>query len=127
MCILIVEDELLIRLLLVEELEAGGFEVRVAEDGDRAAALIEDSGTDFTMLVTDVHMPGRLNGLGVAQLMHAQRPEVPVVYTTGRPDALHGAARLGANEALVEKPFSPSELLVVIRRLLSGRFGGREH
>jgi DNA-binding response OmpR family regulator len=127
MCILIVEDELLIRLLLVEELEAGGFEVRVAEDGDRAAALIEDSGTDFTMLVTDVHMPGRLNGLGVAQLMHAQRPDVPVVYTTGRPDALHGAVRLGANEALVEKPFSPSELLVVIRRLLSGRFGGREH
>ncbi len=127
MCILLVEDELLIRLLLVEELEAEGFEVRVAEDGDRAAALIEDAGTDFTLLVTDIHMPGRLNGLGVAQLMHAQHPEVPVVYTTGRPDALRGAAPLGENEALVEKPFTPSELLVVVHRLLSARYDCQGH
>ena len=124
MCILLVEDELLIRLMLAEELEAEGFEVRVAEDGDRAAELIVDPTTAFSLLVTDIHMPGRLDGLGVARLMRERHPMVPVIYTTGRPDAV-GEARLGADAVLVEKPFTPSELLAQVHKLLPDRSRGR--
>jgi DNA-binding response OmpR family regulator len=123
-CILLVEDELLIRLMLAEELEAEGFEVRLAEDGDQAEELIADRATAFTLLVTDIHMPGRLNGLEVARLMHARHPTVPVIYTTGRPDVI-GVAALGADEALVEKPFTPSELLAVVYRMLPAHPRGR--
>lgn len=124
MCILLVEDEFLIRLMLAEELEAEGFEVRVAEDGDRAEELIEDRAAAFTLLVTDIHMPGRLNGLEVARLMRVRHPTVPVIYTTGRPDAVSGT-RLGADEVLVEKPFTPSELLAAVHKLLPANQRGR--
>jgi DNA-binding response OmpR family regulator len=123
-CILLVEDELLIRLMLAEELEAEGFEVCVAEDGDRAEELIEDPAVAFTLLVTDIHMPGRLNGLGVARLMRERHPTVPVIYTTGRPDAV-GVVHLGADAVLVEKPFTPSELLATVHKLLPAHPRGR--
>jgi DNA-binding response OmpR family regulator len=123
-CILLVEDELLIRLMLAEELEAEGFEVRVAENGDRAEELIEDRATVFTLLITDVHMPGLLDGLDVARLMRERNPTVPVIYTTGRPDVV-GRARLSADGMLVEKPFTPSELLAVVHQLLPDHQRGR--
>ena len=37
----------------------------------------------FTLLVTDIHMPGRLDGIGVAHFMRQRRPDIPVIYTTG--------------------------------------------
>jgi DNA-binding response OmpR family regulator len=123
-CILLVEDELLIRLMLAEELEAEGFEVQVAENGDRAEELIEDRATVFTLLITDVHMPGLLDGLDVARLMRERNPTVPVIYTTGRPDVV-GRARLSADGMLVEKPFTPSELLAVVHQLLPDHQRGR--
>ncbi len=124
MCILLVEDELLIRLMLAEELAAEGFEVRVAEDGDRAGELIEEAEITFTLLVTDIHMPGRLNGLDVGRLMRERHPRVPVIYTTGRPDAV-GIVHLSADEALIEKPFTPSELLGAVYKLLPAHPRGR--
>jgi DNA-binding response OmpR family regulator len=123
-CILLVEDELLIRLLLAEELEAEGFEVRVAEDGDRAEELIEDPAASFSLLVTDIHLPGRLDGLDVARLMRERHPTVPIIYTTGRPDVV-GRDRLGADGVLVEKPFTPSELLSAVYKLLPDHQRGR--
>jgi DNA-binding response OmpR family regulator len=118
-CILIVEDEPLIRFLVAEGLSEAGFAVCEAEDGDRAAVLIKDCPTPFTLLVTDIHMPGTLNGLAVARLMRARHPLIPVIYTTGRPDALAPASRLRDNEILLAKPFTPSALLTLARRLLA--------
>ena len=63
--ILVVEDEDLIRELLVEFLADAGFEVDQASNGDDAARLIEADGCQ--LLVTDVHMPGKLNGLELAE------------------------------------------------------------
>lgn len=126
MCILLVEDEYLIRSIVAEELTESGFEVCMAEDGDQAAALIAEPPTAFSLLVTDIHMPGRLNGIAVARLMREQHPEVPVIYMTGRPGVLNALGSLGDKEALVAKPFTPSDLLAVVRRLLgAGGEGGR--
>jgi len=117
-CILVVEDEFLIRLIVSEELADAGFQVREAENGDVAAGLIEAGAADFSLLITDIHMPGRLSGVDVGRLMRIHRPTVPIIYTTGRPDALNVVGRLGVNEAFVQKPFAPSDLLAIARRLL---------
>lgn len=63
MCILLVEDEWLIRVVLAENLTEGGFAVREAEDGDQASALITQDPAAYTLLVTDVHMPGAWTAL----------------------------------------------------------------
>jgi DNA-binding response OmpR family regulator len=118
MCILLVEDEALIRDLLVDELSFQGFEVCDVGRGDQAVPLIEQSLTPFSLLITDIHMPGRLNGIDVARLLHRRQPSVPVIYMTGRPDALNALSSLGPQEVLLPKPFTLSELLATVRRLL---------
>lgn len=118
MCILLVEDEWLIRSMFAEELTSIGFAVREAENGDQAFALIMADPTMYTLLVTDIHMPGSLDGIGVARLLRTRRPGVPVIYTTGRPDVLNAFQPLGAEEILLCKPFAISALLTAVRRLL---------
>ena len=118
MCILLVEDEWLIRTMVAEELMEGGFRVREAADGDRAAVLIVQDPAAYTLLVTDIHMPGSLDGIGVARLVRAVRPDLPVIYTTGRPDALNHLQPLGPGEVLLRKPFALADLVATARRLL---------
>jgi len=120
MCILLVEDEPLIRTILAEELSFQSFEVCEAETGDQAAALIENPPTAFSLLITDIHMPGQLNGIDVARSMRQRYPSVPIIYTSGRPDVLNALLPLGPKEVVVPKPFTPSELLSVVHRLLKG-------
>jgi DNA-binding response OmpR family regulator len=120
MCILLVEDEPLIRAIVADELSFQGFEVCEAETGDQAAALIEHPPTTFSLLITDIHMPGQLNGIGVARLMRRRCPSVPIIYTSGRPDVLNALMPLGPKEVVVPKPFTPSELLGVVHQLLKG-------
>jgi len=118
LCVLIVEDEPLIRLILAEELADAGLDVCQAGNGDEAAALISSSTITFTLLITDIHMPGRHNGFAVARLMRGHDPLIPVIYTSGRPDIFNDIAPLGENEAVLAKPFLPSELVRVARHLL---------
>ena len=124
MRILLVEDEPLIRMIVTEELVEAGFTVCEAESGDCAVALIESPSAAFCLLVTDIHMPGRLNGIAVAHSMRASHPNVPIIYTTGRPDVLHALGRPGEREILLAKPYTPAALLAVARRLLERRPDG---
>ena len=119
MCVLVVEDEPLIRLIVAEELADAGLAVCEAEDGTRAVAFIRDPPAALSLLITDVHLAGALNGIEVARLMRARHPSVPIIYITGRPDALSALGRLGEREALVPKPFSLAELLRVAKRLIA--------
>lgn len=118
MCILLVEDEALIRLIFSEELVEAGFKVCEASSGDHAAKLIEERPEDFTILVTDVHMPGRRNGPDVAHLIRSRHPGIPVIYMTGRPDILSGLGVLTATDIVLAKPFMPSALIAAVRTLL---------
>ena len=120
MSILLVEDEWLIRDVFAEGLLEAGFEVREAENGDRAAALIEAQAERFSLLVTDINMPGRLNGIEVARLLREHHPDIPVIYMTGRPDMLNSVSPLGVRDVLLRKPFALSELLAAARQLLDG-------
>jgi CheY-like chemotaxis protein len=79
---LVVEDEWLLRLELIEELAGAGWRLAEAATGEEALALIED-GIDF--LVTDIRLPGTLNGWDVAEAARRRDPEVPVIYVSANP------------------------------------------
>ena len=119
MCILVVEDDFLIRLVLVEELVEAGYEVEEAETGDQAIGLLEGILERVLVLVTDIHMPGEASGIEVAARARHHLPEVPVIFTTGRPDALTSVHHLDNRQVLVRKPYIPSEIVAHIHELLA--------
>jgi DNA-binding response OmpR family regulator len=119
MCILFVEDEDLIRRIIADELDFHGFDVCEAHTGDHAASLIETSPKVFNLLITDIHMPGQRNGIEVARLMRLYHPNVPIIYTTGRPDMFALVGPLGAREVLLAKPYSSVHLVQTVRALLA--------
>ncbi len=111
MCILLVEDEPLIREIMLESLRTAGFAVVGAADGDEAIRLIEDGTYRFMLLVSDLHMPGRRDGLAVAAAMRARWPEVPVVIASGRPDVFDAAGPATIGYHLLRKPYRPRDLV----------------
>lgn len=125
MCILLVEDEDLIRAVAAATLLDGGFVVREAENGDQASVLIAQDPAVFTLLITDIQMPGSLDGTGVARLLRAQRPTLPVIFMTGRPDLLKSLQPFGPLEVMLRKPFALPNLLATVRWLLDP--GGKNH
>ncbi|GAB0117110.1 response regulator [Acidisoma sp. 7E03] len=117
MCILLVEDEWLIRTIMAEELIEAGFNVTSVETGDEALALLTDDPA-FTVLVTDIHMPGKTDGIALARTVRDRYPDVPIIYTTGRPDALDRAGLPGGRVLTLVKPYKPSRLIEAIRDMI---------
>jgi two-component system cell cycle response regulator len=109
--VLVAEDSLVIRAVLVEQLQSRGYRVIEAGDGEQALAACRREQPDVVLL--DVEMP-HLDGHGVlAQIKADPRlADIPVVFVTSRvttEDVVDGL-RLGAHDYL-RKPFEPSELL----------------
>ncbi len=118
MRVLVVEDEELVRTILREVLDDEGFHVVEARTGDEAVSLIDGPGR-LHAVVTDIHMPGARDGLAVGRHARRRYPGIPVVYCTGRPDLLPDAPSdadvFGQPEALVRKPYVPSEIVAFLR------------
>jgi DNA-binding response OmpR family regulator len=117
MCVLLVEDEAAIREMVAEELRDAGFEVVTAADGGQAIDIIAAPPTAFTLLVTDMHMPGPADGVDVVRRLRQDFSTVPVIFTTGRPDALARLKRLKAGEFVLPKPYTIGRLVALARQL----------
>jgi CheY-like chemotaxis protein len=115
--ILVVEDEFLIRLTLSEVLADEGYEVLEAETGDAAIALLEGA-PDIAVLLTDIQLPGSLDGRALVQRVRQRLPDLPVIYMTGRPDSMTGQTT-GAREMYVAKPYLPSDICAAVRRMIA--------
>ncbi len=116
--ILIVEDEFLIRLTLSEVLVDEGYDVLEADTGDAALALLQHE-PGVSVLLTDIQLPGSLDGRALVQRVREVLPTLPVIYMTGRPDSMTGQAT-GAREMYVAKPYLPSDICAAVRRMLEG-------
>jgi DNA-binding response OmpR family regulator len=114
--ILVVEDEFLIRLTLVEALSDAGFAVTEASTGDKALALAK-SVDGLALLVTDIQLPGTLDGLALAERLRQMHSALPVIFVTGRPDAARRPS-LDRRELYIAKPYLPSEVCAAARRLI---------
>lgn len=116
MRILVVEDEYLIRLTLAEALADEGFDVIEAADGNEAMAAVRGE-PDLRLLLTDVQLPGPMNGQQLALAARGVNPHLPVIFMTGRPEPLD--IRLQAERNLViSKPYLPSEICAAARQML---------
>lgn len=115
---LVVEDEALIRTMLVWELEDAGFVVLEAKNADVAMATVT-SRSDIAVVVTDVRMPGSVDGLGLAAWMRENAPLVPIAITTalvGLPDT---AAINPAIARIFAKPYRSHEVAAWVRDISS--------
>ena len=117
-CILLVEDEADIRTMLTEVLSDAGHEVAEAETGDSALLLL-DGDAGFDLLVTDINMPGRLDGIGLAAHFRKRHPAHPILYITGRPDALRNVTMRPGREAALFKPYGLLSLVATVRTMLA--------
>ena len=114
--ILIVEDELSMRLGLAYTLEAAGYAVTAAERGDDGIALIGKQ--RFDVVVTDMRLPGA-DGLAVLKAVRKAQPDAGVIVITGYADVQTAveAMKLGAFD-YIAKPFEPAHLLSLVERFL---------
>lgn len=114
--ILVVEDEPLIRLSVATELRDGGYKVVEAGTADEALiALAADEAID--LVFCDVLMPGNKGGLTLASWMREQRPETPVILTSGSDTVVRYFSE--ATIPFVPKPYRLGELLATIGRILA--------
>ena len=111
--ILIVEDEALIRYDLVDFFEDAGFQVFEADNAEVAIALM-DANRSIRIVLTDVQMPGTMDGMKLAHHIRDRYPPTLLLIASGeiRPTA----AELPTGAVFIQKPFDPRSVLSVIQQ-----------
>jgi DNA-binding NtrC family response regulator len=112
--ILIVEDDILIRMAAADHLRDAGYRILEAGNGDEARTLLR-ANEPIEVVFSDVNMPG-LDGLSLALWIDREFPDVKVVLTSGEPA---NAAAARAVAIFLPKPYSFAELSRIMKELLS--------
>jgi CheY-like chemotaxis protein len=120
--ILLVEDEIWVRLDVAGCLEDAGYLVVEAGTGEAAIALC-NSRTSIDMVITDINLGGSANGWDVAEYFRTVRPDVPVVYTS---EKSADAGRSVAGSVFVSKPYRHSDILDACQCLARSSLPGRQ-
>ena len=113
--ILIVEDEFLIRMTLAEALGDEGFDVVEAETGDEALPMLK-ADPAIRLLLTDIQLPGVLNGRALAKQAREHAPTLPIIFMTGQPDP---GDMPGDRDVFISKPYTLFDICEAARRLTS--------
>lgn len=112
--VLVVEDEPLLRLDAMDMIDEAGFEAVEAIDADHAMAILERD-PDIRVLFTDVDMPGSMDGLCLAHLVHRRWPHVVILVTSGH---LKGDGRtLPESGQFFAKPYRPRSVRDALSRV----------
>jgi CheY-like chemotaxis protein len=116
-CVLVVEDEALVRMLVVQTLEDAGFAVREAAEAEGALEMLR-SDDAIRLIITDVGLPG-LNGRRLADAARAERPDMKVLFMTGYADSSLIETALPDGFGLITKPFDLDDLAARAQALLA--------
>jgi two-component system cell cycle sensor histidine kinase/response regulator CckA len=117
--ILVVEDEDAVRELAVIVLEKHGYRVLQAASSEEALAVWKRHSERIRLLLTDMVMPGDLNGWELAQQLLDAQPALKVIYTSGYSDDVAGQVfSLGKKVNFIQKPYQPSKLAQAVRQAL---------
>jgi len=118
--VLIVDDEEAMRHFVETVLRSGGYETTTAADGDEAIAIAARAAAPFDLLVTDEMMP-RMAGHQLARYMRELYLNIKVLYLSGfREQLFKENGSLWADEAFLDKPVTPEQLLHAVSTLLFG-------
>jgi CheY-like chemotaxis protein len=112
--ILLVEDEVLVRMSLAEQLRNAGYVVLEASNADEALDLLQ--GQRVRVVLSDIRMPGRMDGVELARAIRAQHPEIKIVLASGES---FSASHWGDTDGFFPKPYNTSRLIEHIKMLLS--------
>ena len=108
--VLVVEDEMLLRMRVVDMVEDAGYISLEAVDADEALGILK-SRSDIALLFTDIQMPGSMNGLQLAHAVHAHWPPIKIILASGQlnlsscdipPDSRFFGKPLKADEIIAE-------------------------
>jgi len=113
--VLIVEDEAIVRLDAIDSLTHAGFRVIEAANADEAIAILE-SRHDIRVVVTDIQMPGSMDGLKLAAVVHNRWPPIALVVTSGRISVQQ--RDLPEHGRFLPKPYSSTGLIEAIHAAL---------
>jgi len=120
--ILLAEDEAAIRRLICTTLEREGYTVLAAENGDEAVHLVARHHGRIDLLVSDLIMPG-MSGADLASSLVAQYPSLKVMHITGYAASAE-VQKLNPGVPLLNKPFTPRELVARVRQCLDAHPAG---
>jgi DNA-binding response OmpR family regulator len=117
--ILVVEDEVLIRLAIAEYLRECGYKVHEATHAAEAVAVLESPEVLVDVVFSDVVMPGEMDGFGLARWVRANRPGVEVILTSTVDRSAEVAGMLCEAGPLMKKPYEPQSVVERIKQLLA--------
>jgi len=116
--VLVIDDEPMIRMLIVEVLEEAGYQALEAHDGPSGLKILR-SDARIDLLITDVGLPGGLNGRQVADAARLARPDLKIMFITGYAEnAVVGNGQLDKGMAVMTKPFAIDDLARRIRDMI---------
>jgi CheY-like chemotaxis protein len=120
---LVVEDELLIRMCIVDLLSEAGFECAEAADAAEALALLDSGEWVPDLLVSDYNLGPGLNGMALADAALRRLPGLPVLFVTGNPECFNDRA-WEPRERLLAKPFLLNDLIEAACALVAATWPG---
>jgi CheY-like chemotaxis protein len=109
--VLLVEDEVLIRIIAADALEDSGFKVLEAANAAEALQILDEH-EEVAVLFTDINMPGEMDGLALARYVSEERPEIKVIVTSGK--QWLDSSSLPEAGMFLPKPYRASQLAAML-------------
>ena len=113
--VLVVEDEMLLRMRTVDMVEDAGFTSVEAVDADEAVAILE-SRSDIALLFTDIQMPGSMDGLKLAHAVHERWPPIKIILVSGQLRLT--SMDIPADSRFFGKPLEAREMIVEMQNMI---------
>ena len=120
--VLVVEDEMLLRMRAVDMVEDAGYIPVEAADADQAVAILE-SRSDIALMFTDIQMPGSMDGLGLAHSVHERWPPIKIIMVSGKLKLAN--TDIPTDSRFFEKPFEAGEMIAEMQSMIGQ--AGRRH
>jgi DNA-binding response OmpR family regulator len=122
--LLVVEDDILIRFQICDYLRECGFKVIEVANADEAILILREPEFKVDLVLSNVRMPGSMDGFGLAQWMRKEKPGVPIILAGSPAKAADAAGDLCEEGPMLAKPYEPQALLDRIKRTLAPRVRG---
>jgi CheY-like chemotaxis protein len=113
--ILVVEDEMLLRMRAVDMVEDAGYLPVEAVDADEALTILQ-SRSDIVLLFTDIQMPGSMNGLQLALAVRERWPRIKIILASGQLKL--SQSEIPENSRFFGKPLDSGDMVAEIREML---------
>jgi CheY-like chemotaxis protein len=115
--VLVVEDEVLVRLVIADYLRECGYRVHEAVNAEEAVVILQSPEVSVDVVFSDVEMPGNMDGFGLARWVRTNKPGTQVILTSGAERSADIAATLCEAGPLLKKPYPSQDVVDRIKQL----------